>query len=255
VNAPIEPHKAEFSDIFVWMKETVLLFRRKPIIFSLLSLAFFGLCYLLNINNFVILFIALVMCKLTLVLGIVIARCADESRRITIKLCYLSVTNSIVPLLVLSAIYMLLWLIATLAVLSFGDSIAQPPSPQPIPVLQWLNVGTFALIVVYMGIMISTMWFLIPLVIFYKLGLVDSVKFARQGERKNFMVVYAASYLPFMVFFVMYALSDLSLVMAVAALPLFAIYLYVSFRHVYMGRKESDPVEVKVADALPAQGS
>jgi len=237
------------------MKETALLFRRKPIIFSLLSLAFFGLCYLLNIDSHITFFIALVMCKLSLVLGIVIARCADESRKISIKLCYASVINSVVPILILSAIYLLLWLIAALFVLSFGDVIAEPTPPPPIAVLQWLNLGTFALIVVYMGIMISTMWFLIPLVIFYKLGFVDSVKFARYGERKNFMVIYAASYLPFMVFFVMYALSELSLVMAVAALPLFSIYLYVSFRHVYMGRKESEPVEAKAVDAVPAESS
>jgi len=41
----------------------------------------------------------------------------------------------------------------------------------------------------------------------------------------------------------------------VLALPLFAIYMYVSFRHVYMGRKESQPQTVQAADAVPAESS
>ena len=101
--------------------------------------------------------------------------------------------------------------------------------------------------------MVTTMWFLLPLSVFHKMGFVELVLFAKQGERKNFPVIAAASYLPFMVFFVLFVFSELALVVAVVALPLFAIYMYVSFRHVYMGRKESLPAKVAAVEAVPAE--
>lgn len=137
--------------------------------------------------------------------------------------------------------------------LMLDEVVSETSVPPPIDVLQWLYPGTISLFVIYIGIMVTTMWFLLPLTVFHKLGFIDSVLFAKQGERKNFPVIAAASYLPFMVFFILFVFSELALVVAVAALPLFAIYMYVSFRHVYMGRKESQPEKVNVVEAVPAQ--
>lgn len=192
------------------------------------------------------------MCQIALVVCIVIARGADESRSLSVNLWYQSLLNSIAPVVVLSGFYVLLWVVAAkVASLLLLDSVlSESDAPPAIEILQWLYPGTISFFVVYIGVMVTTMWFLLPITIFHKLGFIDAIKFAKQGERMNFPVIAAASYLPFMTFFVLFVFSELALVVAVLALPLFAIYMYVSFRHVYMGRKESEPQTVKVIDAV-----
>ncbi len=235
----------------------MLLFRRRPIVFLLVSLVFFFASYKLRITGFVTFFIALMMCQIAVVACIVIARAADESRTLTLNLWYQSFVNSVITVVLFSAFYVLLWVVAAKVadMLMLDEVVSEASVPPAISVLQWLYPGTISLFVVYIGVMVTTMWFLLPLSIFHKLGFVDSIKLAKLGERKNFTVVAAASYLPFMVFFVLFYFSELALVVAVIALPLFAIYLYVSFRHVYMGRKESQPAEAKVTSAVPAESS
>lgn len=255
VNNPLEPIRVEFSDILVWMKESMLLFRRRPILFLVISVVFFFVCYKVRISGLLTFFIALLLCQVSLVVSIVVARCADESRPQTLNIWYQSLVNSIVPVILCSAFYVLLWVLASrLASMLFLDELVTESSvPPPIEALQWLYPGTISLFIIYIGIMVTTMWFLLPLSVFHKMGFVELVMFAKQGERKNFPVIAAASYLPFMVFFILFVFSELALVVAVVALPLFAIYMYVSFRHVYMGRKESQPAKVANVEAVPAE--
>ena len=255
MNNPLEPMRVEFPDILSWMRETVLIFRRKPVFFCLVSVAFFVACYKLSITGYITFFTALVMCQIAVVVCIVIARAADESRTLTLNIWYQSLLSSVLTVVLFSAFYVLLWVVAAkLASLLMLDEIMTESSvPPPISVLQWLYPGTISLFVVYIGVMVTTMWFLLPLSVFHKLGLIDSMKLAKHGERKNFPIVAAASYLPFMVFFVLFVFSELALVVAVLAMPLFGIYLYVSFRHVFMGRKESEPAVVKASEAVPVE--
>ena len=255
MNNPLEPIRVEFSDILVWLKESFLLFRRRPTLFLAISVVFFFVCYKVRITGYLTFFIALLLCQVSLVVSIVVARCADESRPLTLNIWYRSLLNSIVPVLLCAAFYVLLWVLASkLASMFFLDDVVdQTSGPPPIDALQWLYPGTVSLFVVYIGIMVTTMWFLLPLAVFHRMGFVDLVLFAKQGERKNFPIIAAASYLPFMVFFILFVFSELALVVAVVALPLFAIYMYVSFRHVYMGRKESQPAKVAAVEAVPAE--
>jgi len=247
--------KVDFPDILVWMKESVLIFRRRPLVFMAISLAFFVVAYKIRISGYLTFFLALLLCQITLVACIVVARGADESKSLTINLWYQSFVNSVTTMVLCAVFYVLLWVVAAqvASMLMFDEVVTESSVPPPIEVLQWLYDGTISLFVAYIGIMVTTMWFLLPLTVFHRLGFVESVLFAKQGERKNFPVIAAASYLPFMVYFILFYFSELALVVAVVALPLFAIYLYVSFRHVYMGRKESMPEKVRAVEALPAE--
>ena len=247
--------KVDFPDILVWMKESVLIFRRRPLVFMVISLAFFVVAYKIRISGYLTFFLALLLCQIALVACIVVARGADESKSLTINLWYQSFVNSVTTMVLCAVFYVLLWVVAAqvASLLMFDEVVTESSVPPPIEVLQWLYDGTISLFVAYIGIMVTTMWFLLPLTVFHRLGFVESVLFAKQGERKNFPVIAAASYLPFMVYFILFFFSELALVVAVVALPLFAIYLYVSFRHVYMGRKESMPEKVRSVEALPAE--
>ena len=206
----------------------MLVFRRRPVLFLVVSLVFYFACYKMRITGWISFFIALLMCQIALVVCIVIARGADESRSLSVNLWYQSLLNSIAPVVVLSGFYVLLWVVAAkVASLLLLDSVlSESDAPPAIEILQWLYPGTISFFVVYIGVMVTTMWFLLPITIFHKLGFIDAIKFAKQGERMNFPVIAAASYLPFMTFFVLFVFSELALVVAVLALPLFAIYMY-----------------------------
>ena len=247
--------QVEFADILVWLKESGLIFRRRPVVFLVISVAFFVLCHKVRISGYLTFFIALILCQAAVVACIVVARGADESKTLTLNIWYQSLFNAVTTVVLCSAFYVLLWVIAArlASMLMLDEVVSESSVPPPIASLQWLYDGTISLFVIYIGVMVTTMWFLLPLSIFHKLGFIDSVMFAKQGERINFPVIAAASYLPFMVFFILFVFSELALVVAVAALPLFAIYMYVSFRHVYMGRKESQPEKVKSVEAVPAE--
>ncbi len=237
------------------MKESALIFRRRPVVFIVISLAFFVLSYKIRISGYLTFFIALLLCQVAVVACVVVARGADESKTLTLNIWYQSLVNAVITVVLFSAFYVLLWVIAAriASMLMLDAVVSESSAPPPIAALQWLYDGTISLFVIYIGVMVTTMWFLLPISVFHKLGLIDSVKYAKQGERKNFPVIAAASYLPFMAFFIVFYFSELALVIAVAALPLFAIYQYVSFRHVYMGRKESQPEKVKAVEAVSAE--
>jgi len=159
-----------------------LLFRRRPVVFLAVSLLFFFACYKMQITGYLTFFVALLMCQISIVVCIVIARCADESRKQTLNLWYQSLLNSIVVAVLLSAFYLLLWVIAAkvASMLMLDDIVSETSVPPPIAFLQWLYPGTISLFVVYIGVMVTTMWFLLPLSVFYKLGFVDAVLFAKQ---------------------------------------------------------------------------
>jgi len=209
----------------------------------------------MQIRGFVSFFVALLLCLFSIVVCIVIARGADESRSLSVNIWYQSLLNSFLTLFLFAAFFVLLWVVAAKVadMLMLDEVIPEETAPPPIQVLQWLYPGTVSLFVVYIGIMVTTMWFLLPLSAFHKLSLTDAVKFAKSGERMNFAVIAAASYLPFMAFFILFVFSELALVVAIIGLPMFSIYQYVSFRHVYMNRKESEPRRVKAVDAVPAE--
>jgi hypothetical protein len=248
----LQPTRVELSDVWVWVMQAVGLYKRRPLLFTLMSLAFFYVCHLLAMTSYLTFFIGLLLCEVMLVIFIVLGRSVDESQPFSLNYCYAALKNAVVALLLLAVFYVLMWVIAARVANMFvvDSTFVESFDVAPIQFLQWLYPGTVGLFVVYIGIMVSTMWFLLPLLVFVQLSFIDSARLAKQGERMNFVVVVVASYAPFFLFFILFLFSELALVVAIVGLPWFAFYLYVSFRHVYMGRKENSPVLVRamVAD-------
>ena len=247
----LQPDRVEIRDVWTWAVQAQALYRRKPVLFTVLSLVFFYFSYLLVMTSYLTFFAGLVLCQVMLVLVIELARTVDESKPVSLSRCYTALQNSIVATLMLACFYVLMWVIAAKIASMFflesllGDSL----DVAPISFLQWLYPGTVGFFVVYIGLMVTTMWFLMPITVFNRLSFIESMKLAKQGERINFAVVVVASYVPFFAFFMLFIISELALVVAIAGLPWFGIYLFVSYRHVYMGRKENAPEVVKVVAA------
>lgn len=248
----LQPERVEIRDVWTWAVQALGLYRRRPFLFTAMSLLVFYIAHLLVMTSYVTFYVGLVLCQAILVLIIELGRTVDESKPVSLNRCYVALQNSVVTVLVLALFYVLMWILASkLAVLFVVDpSFAESFDVAPISFLQWLYPGTVGLFVVYIGIMVSTMWFLLPIVAFTSLTPMEAARLAKQGERINFPVVVVASYTPFFLFFILFLFSELALVVAIAGLPWFGLYLFVSFRHVYLGRKENAPEVVRsvVAD-------
>ncbi len=248
----LQPERVEVSDVWAWAVQALGLYRRRPFMFTLLSLLIFYLCHLLSMTSYLTFFAGLLLCQALLIVFIELGRTVDESQPVSLNRCYLALSNSIIAMLLLALFYVLMWVIAArVATMFVVDSmLAGSFEVAPISFLQWLYPGTVGMFVVYIGIMVSTMWFLLPLLAFTNLKFMESVRLAKQGERINFLVVVVASYTPFFIFFFLFLFSELALVVAIAGLPWFGLYLFVSFRHVYLGRKQNAPEVVRsvVAD-------
>jgi hypothetical protein len=250
----LEPEKVELSDVRVWLRESVALMRRKYWLYVPFSLLFFYVAFKLQMANYLTFFAALILCQAVLAITIEIASACDHSQPVSAIRCYQAVLNSVVTVLLLSMFYVLMWIVAARVAefLFVDDVLGIETGPPAISYLQWLYPGTISLFIVYIGIMITTMWFLLPLTVFHKLGMLDTMKLAKRGEQKNFVVVVVASYVPFSVFFLLFMVSELALIVAIGGLPLFGIYMYVSYRHVYLGRRDNVPVPARQQQAAPA---
>ncbi len=257
MTASLEPEKVVLSDVRIWLRESVALLRRKYWLYLPFSLGFFVAAFKLQMFSYITFFAGLILCQAVLAVTIEIASASDHSQPVSTQRCYQALLNSILTVVLLSVFYVLMWLVAA-KVASFlvvDDLLGIDSGPPAISFLQWLYPGTISLFVVYIGVMITTLWFLLPLTVFHKLSLIDAMKLAKRGEQKNFVVIVVASYLPFSAFFVLFMFSELALAVAVACLPLFGIYLYVSYRHVYLGRRENAPVRVRSREMASAPSS
>ena len=248
----MQPERVDMRDVWTWAVQAWALFCRKPIVFTLLSLLYFFLCYQLLMTGYLTFFAGLLLCQALLIVLIELGRTVDESNPVSLTRCYHALQKSIFALLLQGLFYVLMWVIAAKVANMFvmDSELIESLEVAPISFLQWLYPGTVGLFVVYIGIMVTTLWFLLPLLVFTNMSLLETMRLAKQGERLNFFVIVVASYTPFFVFFTLFLFSELALVVAIAGLPWFALYLYVSFRHVYMGRKENAPEVVRsvVAD-------
>ncbi len=247
----LQPDQVEIRDVWDWAVQAVALYRRLPVLFTALSVIFFAVGHLLAMTSYLTFFVGLILCQVVLVIFIELARTVDESKNISFNRCYTALQNSVVATLLLALFYVLMWVIAAkiASMFMFESLLGESLEVAPISFLQWLYPGTVGLFVVYIGLMVTTMWFLLPVTVFNRLSFVESVKYAKQGERINFFVVVVASYVPFFAFFTLFIVSELALLVAIAGMPWFGIYLYVAYRHVYMGRKENAPEVVKVVVA------
>ncbi len=242
----IEPQRVEVSDVRFWLAESFALFRRRALLFTAVSVVFFIVCHKLVMTSYITFLVGLILCQVCLVLSIIMARCVDESKPVSLTTCYSGLQNSVLATVLFSLFYVLMWVVAAkvASLFMFDEVIGEGGGPPPISFLQWLYPGTVGLFVVYIGVMVTTMWFLLPLTVFHQMGFIDALKLAKQGERINFPVVVVASYFPFFVFFGLFMVSELALVVAIFCMPLFGIYLYVAYRHVYLGRRENSPALV-----------
>ena len=249
-----EPRRISLRDVPVWARESWHLLWRRPLLFLATSLVFHVVAWSVSDVAYVSALIVILLGYLSLLVLINFAAAADHTRAVKYLPTYRMVRRVIPGLLLLTVIYILIYVaVAILALLiEFEAPAVNYYERELYLTFRWVWPGKFALTILYIGIMVTSMWFLPPLLALHELGLGDARKLARRAYRINDWIVFLAAYVPFVVLILLSLVTELSYLLNLLFVPLFALYLYVSYRHVFLGKRENSPVPAKTA-AVPAR--
>jgi hypothetical protein len=131
----------------------------------------------------------------------------------------------------------------------------QAASPPLAAALRWIGPGEVAFMILFMGVIVTSGWFVAPLLALHELGTGDARALAKRAFNRNDIVILVASNLPFFAILALAALSELSLLLSLGIVPLFSIYQYVTYRHVFLGRKQNQPVTARANAGRIAQSA
>jgi len=187
--------------------------------------------------------LTILLCQITLCILVVFAEAADLSKTVKLSAIYRMTRNVIWSLLLLTLLYAMIYVAIFLVTqfIEFDAPSTTHTSETVLSLITLLIYGDFAFKVLYLGVTITTFWFLTPIISLTELKLGEATSLARRGESKNALVIYVASYAPLFVIVAASLVSELSLFLSIFLLPLFGTYQYVSYRHVFLGRKDNNP--------------
>lgn len=242
-----EPGRVSIRDIPDWAAESWRLLWRRPAVFFAVSIAYHLLALAAGSIPYLSMLVAILVCHIFLLILIALAESADLGKAVEFLPVYAMVRRAILCLLLLTTLYVCIFVAAAvIAALVLADvSSAGDSSRQLLAFLQWIGPGEVAFMILFMGTIVTSTWFLAPLLALHELGTADSRALAKRAFDKNDIVVLVASNVPFFTILVVAALSEISLLLSLAIVPLFAIYQYVSYRHVFLGRRQNETVPVK----------
>jgi hypothetical protein len=243
----LEPERVSIRDIPDWARESWGLLWRRPAIFVAASLAYHLLALAAASMPWLSMLIAVLVCHIFLLVTIGFAEAADLGKSVGISRVYASVRRAILCLLLLTAAYLCIFIVAAvLAALLIGDVAGEGEAArQSLSALRWIGPGEVSFMIVYMGTIVTSSWFLAPLLALHELGTRDARALAKRAFDKNDIVILVASNVPFFVILVLASTVEASQVLSLGLLPLFAIYQYVGYRHVFLGRKQNRPRRAK----------
>lgn len=241
-----EPRKVQVSDIRIWLKESLDLFRRKIFLFVGFALAFFTITYFTQQLPWIALPFGLLVCQIFVSLMISTAHAADESRAIKVSDYIDNLKNLLVYLIVLSILFLMIFFaslilsIIIMNTLDFNIPHNDYSETKIFMLFNWLMPGLLHFMILYVCIIVTTLWFLNPMVVLnneFRLG--NAIRLAKRGQRLNDWVVFLASYPPFILLYLLFLTTEWSILISFVLYPLFAIFQYVSYRHVFLGKREN----------------
>ena len=250
-----EPQQVNVKDIPYWAKQSWKLFWRRPLLFMTISAVYHILAkYTGKLESFSLL-VTLLVCYIFTLILVYFASTVDQSRQMQLIPTFRMVRKQFVVLCLLSAIFLMIY--ATFAIIAnlLDDHLVAINYTESVifKALAWLWPGHLSLLVLITCVVITSLWFLPPILALNALTFEESRRLARTAEHINEWVIFVATYPPLLTMIILMTLTELSLVLSLIYLPFFAIYLYVSYRHVFLGRKDNYPVVEKSAETVTAE--
>ena len=245
----LEPQRVSVRDIPHWARESWQLLWRRPLGFLAASLAYHGLALSSQSIPWIALLLSVLLCYMLLVVVIAGAEAADHSRPLGVARIYAMLRRVVVSLSLLTAFYLCIFIAAAVITAMLFPSLpaGEEPAREPLAILLWIEPGELSFMILYMGIIVTSTWFLAPLLALHELGLHDARALAKRAFVKNDIVVLLASNVPFFTILGCALITNVSVSLSPLLVPLIAIYQYVAYRHVFLGRRENAPQPAKAA--------
>lgn len=259
----LEPRRVEINETYVWLKEALELISRRLIPFIISVVLFIALIYVAirafvtiipNLPPAISLSVFLVYCSFVLFLiltdMVVLAFLSDSSRAADIGERIRTIMPEQKTLLILSFKALLVGAAIWVTFLTvnpnkdFFDTCEQVISRMMMDknnplffIFQLTSVVLYFLILSLVGLRV---FFSIPLVIFHDLSYAEAKSLSHRAIILNIQPMSVALVTWILLFMVaITALKVLSLIL----FPLFAAYVYVSYRHIFIGQLENDPAK------------
>ena len=249
MSQPLEPGYARVEDIPDWAREAWGLLWRRPLAFFAVSAAYHGIAFSGSSIAFVSLLIPVLVCQAVTLILIRHAEAADHATRVSLQAVYATLRRLILGLLLFTLICVAIFVVAVLAAVLLAPEApaGETGAAEVFPLYRWLWPGTVSFLVLYTGTIMTFTWFLFPLLALNELAIGEARALARRAMRRNEKVVVIASALPFLLLVLLGLMSEVSYLLSIPAVPLYAAFQYVSYRHVFLGRKQNAPLPLKAA--------
>ena len=245
----LEPNRVSIRDIPGWARESWNLLWRRPFLFFSTSILYHLLALSIrSIPYFSVLF-AILLCYIFLLLLISFAESADQSKRINFIPTYIMIRKVILSLLLLTTIYICIYILGFIIMTMLSTDIPMVDySKRTLYItFKWMWPGEMSFIILFMGILATSMWFLPPLLSLHDLNIRDSRALAKRADEKNTLVILLGGNMPFLLFIALMMITEISLILSLLVVPFVAIYQYVSYRHIFLGRKQNAPAIAKAS--------
>jgi len=241
----LEPDYANLSDIRVWFEQSVELIRRRWMLFLASTILYAVVSYLTVNMGLLTLPLGLLITQAFVMAMLVAAKVSDDSSKITVK-AVLEIGKRLIATLLLialitSAIILVALFVGSYMVVLLPDIV--PTKSGVTGLIDKVAPAVMRFFFLYCVITMSAMWFLLPLLLFHRLKFPDAVKLAWWGWRRNEIVILMISYTPMLSFVILLLFWDLAMVLCLLLFPLFAVMLYVSYRHIYRKQKSNSPAK------------
>ena len=176
MSACLEPERVSIRDIPDWARESWGLLRRRPAVFVAASVAYHLLALAAGSLPYLSMPVAILVCHLFLLITIGFAEAADLGKSVGFMPAYARLRKAILCLLAFTALYVCIFLAAAvLAALLLADVPgAGGSSRQPVAALLWIGPGEISFMVMYMGTIVTSSWFLAPLLALHELDTGDA---------------------------------------------------------------------------------
>ena len=242
-----EPSPVRAKDIPIWIRESWSLMWRRPVLFFPISILYHLLTFASRTISYVALLVSVLICYVFTLLIINFAEAADNSRNIELLPNYYKIRNLIVSLLIFAFAYIVLFLVAAIVsnLVSFNLPSVDYSDRQIYVLFRWVWPGKVSFMILYLGIVVSAMWLLPPLLSLHELKISDAKRLARKAEKLNEWPIFLASYLPLVLVIALSLVTEVSFLLSIFFVPLFPIYMYVAYRHIFLGKRDNVPIPAK----------
>jgi len=267
----MQPHRIEASDIVVWFKESIyLLFRRPLAVISVIILFLMVNAFALkaltslygSVNNVVLLlfFLLFYVCAIYFLLIdlVTVAQYADHSyiigplerlynvlyyQKVFFRMALITfVTGSLILLISLS-------LVAGADIQEGSDKLLLTMvSVEPRPLEFLLEMTANLLYFFLLAIFFLRVFFNVPLLVFHEIDYAQAKRLSHNALVINLKPLSLA----LIIWIVLLYFSMLALpALVILLLPLLGIFLYVGYRHIFLGKRKNEIAKERVRSARP----